>query len=51
MTVFKCYMKILKQNLGLVFLYLGIFFSVSIVLQMADQKGEDSLYQTTRIDI
>lgn len=44
-------MKILKQNLGLVFLYLGIFFSVSIVLQMAAQKGEDSLYQTTSIDL
>ena len=51
MTVFKCYMKILKQNLGLVFLYLGIFFSVSIVLQMAAGKGEDSLYQTTSIDL
>ena len=51
MIVFKCYMKILKQNLGLVFLYLGIFFSVSIVLQMATQKGEDSLYQTTSIDL
>ena len=51
MTVFKCYMKILKQNLGLVFLYLGIFFSVSIVLQMAAKKGEDSLYQTTSIDL
>ena len=51
MTVFKCYMKILKQNLGMVFLYLGIFFSVSIVLQMAAQKGEDSLYQTTSIDL
>ena len=44
-------MKILKQNLGLVFLYLGIFFSVSIVLQMAAGKGEDSLYQTTSIDL
>ena len=51
MTVFKCYMKILKQNLSLVFLYLGIFFSVSIVLQMAAGKGEDSLYQTTSIDL
>ena len=44
-------MKILKQNLSLVFLYLGIFFSVSIVLQMAAGKGEDSLYQTTSIDL
>ena len=51
MIVFKCYMKILKQNLSLVFLYLGIFFSVSIVLQMAAGKGEDSLYQTTSIDL
>ena len=44
-------MKILKQNLSLVFLYLGIFFSVAIVLQMAAGKGEDSLYQTTSIDL
>ena len=51
MTVFKCYMKILKQNLGLVFLYLGIFFSISIFLQMASGKSEDSLYQTTSIEL
>lgn len=44
-------MKILKQNLGLVFLYLGIFFSISIFLQMASGKSEDSLYQTTSIEL
>ena len=51
MTVFKCYMKILKQNLGLIFLYLGIFFSVAMVLQFSAGKSEDSLYQTASIDI
>ena len=51
MTVFKCYMKILKQNIGLIFLYLGIFFSISIVLQMAAGKSEDTLYQTTSINL
>lgn len=51
MTVFKCYMKILKQNLSLFFLYLGIFFSISIFLQMASGKSEDSLYQTTSIEL
>ena len=27
MIVFKCYMKILRQNVTLVIIYLGIFFS------------------------
>ena len=29
MTVFKGYMKILKKNIGLVIIYLVIFFSVA----------------------
>ena len=43
MTVFKCYMKILRQNIGLVIMYLAIFFSVAIVMQFAAGKSEDSL--------
>ena len=31
MIVFKCYMKILRQNVTLVIIYLGIFFSVALV--------------------
>ena len=51
MTVFKCYMKILRQNIGLVIMYLGIFFSVAMVMQMAAGKSENSLYANTSINI
>lgn len=51
MTVFKCYMKIVKQNIGLIFLYLAIFFSVTMVMQIASGKSESKLYQNTAIDI
>ena len=33
MTVYKGYMKILKQNKGLILLYLVIFFSVTMMFQ------------------
>ena len=45
MIVFKCYMKILRQNVTLVIIYLGIFFSVALVMQMAAGKSEDSFMQ------
>ena len=51
MIVFNCYMKILRQNMKLVIIYLGIFFSVALVMQMAAGKSEDSLYANTSIDI
>lgn len=51
MTVFKCYMKILRQNIGLVIMYLAIFFSVAIVMQFAAGKSEDSLFETASIDL
>ena len=51
MIVFKCYMKILRQNVTLVIIYLGIFFSVALVMQMAAGKSEDSLYANTSTDI
>ena len=38
MTVFKGYMKILKKNIGLVVMYLVIFFSVALALQAAAGK-------------
>ena len=35
MTVFKGYMRIMKKNTGLILLYLGIFFGVTMALQAA----------------
>ena len=51
MTVFKCYMKILRQNIGMIIIYLGIFFSVALVMQMAAGKSENSLYTNASINI
>lgn len=51
MTVFKCYMKILRQNIGMIIIYLGIFFSVALVMQMAAGKNENSLYTNASINI
>ena len=38
MTIFKGYMKILKNNIGLIMIYLVIFFSVAMALQAAARK-------------
>lgn len=51
MTVFKCYMKILRQNIGLVIMYLAIFFSVAMVMPFAAGKSEDSLFESASINL
>ena len=51
MTVFKCYLKILRQNIWLVIMYLGIFFSVTMVMQAVSGKNEESIYESTSINI
>ena len=51
MTVFKGYMKILKKNIGLVFMYLMIFFAVALAMQAAAEKEGSDSYQSKSIDI
>lgn len=51
MTVYKCHMKILKRNLGLVIMYLAIFFSITMFIQAASRKEGLNDYQQTRISI
>lgn len=51
MTVFKGYMKILKKNMGLVIMYLVIFFSVALALQAAAGKEGSDSYQSKSIAI
>ena len=51
MTVFKGYLKILKRNFGLVILYLGIFFGVSLALQAAAKKENYGSYQQEQIEV
>ena len=51
MTVFRCYMKIVKKNIGLLLLYLGIFLGITIIFQgTANQTGAQG-YQTTGLKI
>ena len=46
MTVFKCYM-----NIGLVSIYLLIFFSIAMVLQASAKKEHLEDFEKTRIDL
>lgn len=49
MTVFKGYMKILKKNIGLVIIYLVIFFSVAMALQAAASKEHLEDFEKARV--
>ena len=49
MTVFKCYMKILKNNIGLVSIYLVIFFSIAMALQASAKKDHLEDFEKTSI--
>ena len=51
MTVFKCYMKILKKNIGLISIYLIIFFSTAMILQASAKKEHLENFEKTRINL
>lgn len=51
MTIFKGYMKILKNNIGLIMIYLVIFFSVAMALQVAARKEHLEDFQKTSINV
>ena len=51
MTVFKGYMRIMKKNTGLILLYLGIFFGVTMALQAAAGKETYTSYESEKIKI
>ena len=51
MTVFKGYMRIMKKNKGLILLYLGIFFGVTMALQAAAGKETYTSYESEKIKI
>lgn len=48
MTVFKGYMRIMKKNTGLILLYLGIFFGVTMALQAAAGKETYTSYESEK---
>lgn len=51
MTVYKCYMKLLKRNFALVLMYLGIFFAVTVMIQASAQTESYSSYTASSIPI
>ena len=51
MTIFKGYIKILKNNIGLIMIYLVIFFSVAMALQAAARKEHLEDFQKTSINV
>ena len=51
MTVYKGYMKILKQNKGLILLYLVIFFSVTMMFQSVAKNDMPGNYQAESVKI
>ena len=51
MTAFKGYMKILKKNIGLVMIYLVIFFSIAMALQAAARKEHLEDFQKTSVNV
>ena len=51
MTIYKGYMKILKQNKGLILLYLIIFFSVTMMFQTVAKNDIPGNYQAESVKI
>ena len=51
MTVFKGYLKILKKNLGMLLIYLVIFFAIAIALQASARKEHLGTFKKTRINV
>ena len=42
MRVFRCFFQILKRKKGYIFMYLGIFFSISLAMSMQGKESEKS---------
>lgn len=51
MTIYKGYLKIISKNKGLVFMYMAIFFAVTLIFQSASQKDSNLSYQAESIKI
>ena len=50
MTVFKGYMKVIRQNRGLILLYMAIFFACTILMQSMAGKTEKN-YQAESLKV
>ena len=51
MTVYKGYMKIVKQNKALILLYLAIFFGVTMMFQSVAGSTMPTSYQAASVKV
>lgn len=51
MTVYKGYLIIMKRNIRLILLYLGIFFGITLMFQIFTNPAESSGYQAESVRI
>ncbi|MGC4019422.1 MAG: ABC transporter permease [Muricomes sp.] len=51
MTVFKAYMKIMKRNIGLILMYLGVFMVITFIIQSVTKNQEKDGYQAESVKI
>ena len=51
MTVFKGYMKITKQNIGLIIMYLAIFMGITVMMQLSAKDQETGGYRAESVRI
>ncbi|MDD4369625.1 MAG: ABC transporter permease [Anaerostipes sp.] len=52
MTVFKGYLLMAKRNLGILFMYVGIFLGVTMMIQASyAESGNNSMFQSKKMDI
>ena len=51
MTVFKGYMTLVKRNLNMVLMYLGIFLGIAVMVQAANSKKAEDTFDTESVDI
>lgn len=51
MTVFKGYMKIAKQNVAIILVYVAVFFGVTLMIQSVTKATESGNYQAESVKI
>ena len=51
MTVFKGYMKIVKANVGLILMYLAIFFGITMMIQAVTKDTGSGSYSAESVRV
>lgn len=51
MTVFKGYLKIMKQNMPIILLYMGVFFAITLMIQASTRQSMGGVYQAESVKI